>query len=532
MSTQRTPIEKAIVRARKVSFLGLNWDSVVKYFFGGNAWAAIIILALITLFLFKEGAGFVGQNVENLRIYREAGLEYVDILKEQSEEFTNLSRQLNAIRLTQVKKMFADDMELQAVNASLASFDGFAAKFSEAGRPLYGLVSDLTDVASSAKEKAKVRVDALTARDRYKAMGKTEEAEAIEVPEVDFGVEIQILRDTVDAVYPEVVTEMRTKIGEALAAPPELPVAGWKAPLDRFIEEANQFLENMPEIREKLAAWNPDKPVPYYEGLTSFLFGKRWLTASYWQDFYGVIPLLVGSLLVSAIALAVAIPLGIAGAIYVNQVASKREQDFIKPSIEFIAAFPSVVLGFFGIIVLGSTLRSFSEISWLSWFPGFPMSERLNATTAGLLLGLMAVPTIFSLAEDAINNVPVHFKEASFALGASKLQTLVRIILPASLSGIIAAVLLGFGRVIGETMVVLLCAGNRIAIPEFSEGLGAIFEPVHTMTGIIAQEMGEVEFGSIHYRALFMVAILLFLLALVINFLAQKIVTKFKISIG
>jgi phosphate transport system permease protein len=160
------------------------------------------------------------------------------------------------------------------------------------------------------------------------------------------------------------------------------------------------------------------------------------------------------------------------------------------------------------------------------------MSERLNATTAGLLLGLMAVPTIFSLAEDAINNVPVHFKEASFALGASKLQTLVRIILPASLSGIIAAVLLGFGRVIGETMVVLLCAGNRIAIPDFSEGLGAIFEPVHTMTGIIAQEMGEVEFGSIHYRALFMVAIFLFLLALVINYLAQKIVTRFKIAIG
>ena len=151
MSTQRTPIEKAILGARRVSFLGLNWDAVVKYFFGGNAWVAIIILALITLFLFREGAGFVGQNVENLRTYRAAGLEYVDILRGQSEEFTNLSRQLNAIRLQQVKKMFADKIDLKEVNASLKPFDEFSSKFSEAGSPLYGLVSDLTDVASAAK---------------------------------------------------------------------------------------------------------------------------------------------------------------------------------------------------------------------------------------------------------------------------------------------------------------------------------------------------------------------------------------------
>ena len=160
------------------------------------------------------------------------------------------------------------------------------------------------------------------------------------------------------------------------------------------------------------------------------------------------------------------------------------------------------------------------------------MSERLNALTAGCLLALISVPTIFSLAEDALNNVPIHFKEASYALGANRLQTIVRILIPASLSGIISAVLLGFGRVIGETMIVLLCAGNRIAIPDFTQGLGAFFQPVHTMTGIIAQEMGEVAQGSIHYRALFMVGIVLFLLSLGINYVAQWIVHRFRISIG
>ena len=154
------------------------------------------------------------------------------------------------------------------------------------------------------------------------------------------------------------------------------------------------------------------------------------------------------------------------------------------------------------------------------------------AVTCACLLALIAVPTIFTLAEDALQNVPKAFKEASFALGATRLQTIVRIIVPASLSGIISAVLLGLGRVIGETMVVLLCAGNRIAIPDFTAGLAVITQPVHTMTGIIAQEMGEVVQGSIHYRALFVVGLVLFFLSLTINFLAQKIVRKYRISIG
>jgi phosphate transport system permease protein len=268
------------------------------------------------------------------------------------------------------------------------------------------------------------------------------------------------------------------------------------------------------------------------EAFTAFAFGRQWLTASFWQDWYGVLPLLVGSLLVSTVALALAVPFGVGAAIYANQIATKREQKIIKPAIEFIAAFPSVVLGFFGIAVLGQLLRTLSEQPWLAWVPGFPFSERLNVLTAGCLLALIAVPTIFTLAEDALNNVPQAMKEASFALGASRLQTTLRIIVPASLSGIISAVLLGLGRVFGETMVVLLCAGNRIAIPDFSQGLAVLVEPVHTMTGIIAQEMGEVVRGSIHYRALFMVGLVLFVVTLLLNCAAQHIVRRYRIAVG
>ena len=226
----------------------------------------------------------------------------------------------------------------------------------------------------------------------------------------------------------------------------------------------------------------------------------------------------------------IAIPLGVAAAIYVNQLARPVEQALIKPYIEFISAIPSVVLGFFGIAMLGETLRRLSQLPSLSWVPGFPIAERLNASTAACLLALMAIPTIFSLAEDALNNVPRSFREASLALGATRLQTIIQITVPAALSGIMAAILLGFGRVIGETMVVLLCAGNRIAIPDMSKGLGVIFQPVHTMTGIIAQEVGEVAYYSIHYRALFMLGALLFLISLLVNWLAQKIVRRYRIS--
>jgi phosphate transport system permease protein len=300
----------------------------------------------------------------------------------------------------------------------------------------------------------------------------------------------------------------------------------------KWSEPARGYVARLSATSQQLEAWDPHKPVPAYRAVTSFLFGNQWITASFWQDWYGIVPLLVGSIMVAAVALAIAVPFGVASAIYVSEVASRAEKRLIKPYIEFISAIPSVVLGFFGIAVVGEALRTASHLSILQWVPFFPISERLNVFTAGCLLALMSIPTIFTLSEDALRNVPRGFKEASYALGANRLQTISRVLVPASLSGIVSAALLGLGRVIGETMVVLLCAGNRIAIPDFTEGVGAFFQPVHTMTGIIAQEMGEVVRGSIHYRALFMVGLVLFVLTLAINYLAQKFVARFRMSIG
>ena len=161
--------------------------------------------------------------------------------------------------------------------------------------------------------------------------------------------------------------------------------------------------------------------------VTSFLFGRDWITASFWQDWYGIIPLLVGSIMVSIVALAIAVPFGVASAIYVSEIAFPAEKRLIKPYVEFIAAIPSVVLGFFGIAVVGETIRQLSQSRFFHWVGFFPISERLNVFTAGSLLALMAVPTIFTLAEDALRNVPRGFKEASYALGANRLQTIGRV---------------------------------------------------------------------------------------------------------
>ncbi|MDB6077947.1 MAG: pstC, partial [Akkermansiaceae bacterium] len=306
-------------------------------------------------------------------------------------------------------------------------------------------------------------------------------------------------------------------------------------------DKANHYLatfrKGAPEYERQLAdttpamnAWKDDAPVSIGSAVSGFLTGKKWVTGGGWQDFYGIVPLFVGSLIIALIALALAIPLGVGAAIYTNQLAGKRQQNFIKPTIEFLQAIPSVVLGFLGIAVLGTWLQDTSAHDAFSWLPGFPIQQRLNMFTAGCLLGLMAIPTIFSLSEDALNNVPSAFAEASDALGASKLQTIFRVVVPAGISGILAAVLLGLGRVIGETMVVLLVAGNRIAIPDFTEGLGTFFQPAHTLTGIIAQELGEVPFGSVHYRALFVVGLLLFMIVLAINWIAQRLMRRFQIG--
>jgi phosphate transport system permease protein len=492
-------------------------ESAIKAFFGSNALVAIVVLALITIFLFREGFGFFGQNLDNLRLYRRAGLEYVDIIRDQAQQHAALSRKLGEIRQLETRN---------APGVNLEAFDQFSSAFSDSGEFLNALVSDSNDQALALRE-------AMIAAGAPAAVSSTTESESATPPSalVDRKTAMNTLR-MADQKFPTIGESMRTKIDNLLASAPALNSPKAKQAFEIWKKKTRDYVASFPAVAEKLRTWNAEEPMPASRAITSFLFGTNWITASFWQDWYGIIPLLVGSLMVSAVALVLAVPLGVCSAIYVSEVAAKGEKALIKPYIEFISAIPSVVLGFFGIAVVGQAVRALSQMPSMKWVPFFPISERLNVFTAGALLALMAVPTIFTLAEDALRNVPRGFKEASYALGANRLQTIARVLVPASLSGIISAVLLGLGRVIGETMVVLLCAGNRIAIPDFTQGLGAFFQPVHTMTGIIAQEMGEVVRGSIHYRALFMVGLVLFALTLGINYLAQRLVARYRMSVG
>ncbi len=502
-------------------------ERLIAAFFGGNALVAVIVLALITIFLFREGVGFFGQNLRNIQLYRSAGLELVDFAREQSDAHSALSRGLTLVRDQERRALLSMGRDDAAAAAELGAFDQFTERFSDASEDLNGLVSDAGEIAVANR----ALLAGYAPQEEEAAATGAEMPATTATPPPDVSAQLEPLRATM-ATFPQVAASVTTRVQEAIATAPPMRGEGSQRSMDKWRSLAADYVASYGPATQRIQQWDPNAPVPWTRSVSAFLFGRDWVTASFWQDWYGIIPLFVGSLMVSFIALTIAVPFGVASAIYVSEIATKSEKALIKPYIEFIAAIPSVVLGFFGIAVVGTAIRALSELPALSWVPFFPLSERLNVFTAGSLLALMAIPTIFTLAEDALRNVPRGFKEASYALGANRLQTIGRVLVPASLSGIISAILLGLGRVIGETMVVLLCAGNRIAIPDFTQGLGAFFQPVHTMTGIIAQEMGEVVRNSIHYRALFMVGLVLFFLTLGINFLAQKFVARYRMSIG
>lgn len=243
----------------------------------------------------------------------------------------------------------------------------------------------------------------------------------------------------------------------------------------------------------------------------SHLLGERWIPVSFQKESFGILPLLTGSLLVTALATLIAIPFGICGAVYISELAHEKEKEILKPFIELLAGIPSVVLGFFGLVVLAPLVK---EV--------FALHTGLTALTGALLLALMAIPTIMSISEDAIRSVPISYKQASLALGASKLQTIWKVTVPAALSGITAAVMLGMGRVIGETMAVMMVTGNAAIITADP------FNSVRTMTATIAAEMGEVPFGSEHYRALFCIGIVLLLATFALNLAAQRVLKKYR----
>src|SRR3989339_903885 len=234
-----------------------------------------------------------------------------------------------------------------------------------------------------------------------------------------------------------------------------------------------------------------------------FLFGKSWYPISEPPQL-GILPLILGSLLVTLGAAIISVPIGIACAIYIAEVAPLKIKEILKAGIELLAAIPSVVLGFIGMITL---------VPWVK--NTFNLPTGLTALSGAIMLAFMAMPTIVSIAEDALYSVPRTYKEGAFALGATHWQTIWWVILPAASPGILAAVMLGIGRVVGETMAVMMITGNAASIPN------GFLQPVRTMTATIAAEMGEWGGGSEHYFALFAIGLILFIISFAINLTAD-----------
>ena len=635
------PNDACFKRKRGFHLMGLNFnaDGIVKGFFGGNAYLAILFLLFICIFLFKSAIGFIPNYRTELSEARESGIEAANHINYQLVGYDALYTKINQAFINEKRAKFGDlatlvpiyeefetiiDDELEDEVDEYTEMDDGPEKKAFATE-LTGLVTkacaelpkeallksiqarlpETTEINTETYDKALLyaheyalndyetpdEVDEIPSMineqmgDFNKAIGliKTSDDDLRSIfknidklasdtntklannrknsasiaslkadledsdidPQVAEAIKARIVElepniveidteETILPIYEEIAKhdaaadEMVNQFEEGLQLLEKTEITTEKSNI--LISESGRLFTELKEIvverKKSLSEWKHDKPVTIWNSITAFFFGADWKTGSDRQSLYGLVPLFSGSLLISLVAMLFAVPLAVGAAIYVNQFAHKKEAGILKPAIEFIQAIPSVVLGLFGVLVVAGLLQFISQISWLSWVPGFPIQDRLNVLLAGLLLAFMACPTIFTLAEDALNNVPKAYSEASLAMGANKLQTVVKVVVPASLSGIIAAIMLGFGRVIGETMVVLLVAGNKAKIPDLSQGLGALGESVHTMTGIIAQEYGELEPGVLHWKALFMVGLVLFLISLSINSVCQRVISR------
>ena len=233
------------------------------------------------------------------------------------------------------------------------------------------------------------------------------------------------------------------------------------------------------------------------------IFSRTWYPI---EGYFGILPLLLGSVLVTVGALLVAVPFGVGVAVFISEIAPAWAKEILKPFVEILAGLPSVVLGFLGILVVAPNLRRLLDLP-----------TGLTALAGALLLGGITIPTVVSIAEDALNTVPRSYREASLALGATRWQTIWGVTVPAARSGILTAIMLGIGRTMGETMTVMMVTGNAPVLPL---SLNSMLMPVRTMTATIASEMGEVANGSSHYHVLFFIGIVLFVISMVINVVA------------
>jgi phosphate transport system permease protein len=626
--------------------LGIGKQEAIKYFFGGNATLAVVLIVLIVGFLSYHAWNFLPQYKKSLTLYRLSGQEFTDYASDQltaQKELSSLASQVPAYELKHrlgalydleavhsdfknkaQKKLIAERKELQRAKSNLekcqsmeplvqTDVDSASARLKEATDALRKQAKDVlnkinysdlenkslvTDEQYLDDIRASVTSNIIQGKttDFIKTIRKTEAEKSAEImalphmqqlteargmlvaPQAAFNnylkkyrliasdnkgqaethstaaerKEAQLIKaklapseqqreldlikaqriltatpdydklnqplyDSLDE-HLEVQLKLVGETREALAAMPKgTDFEGAKA-RDRIAKIrllGEEFFPLAEAKRNNMEKWSHTEPVTIGQAFSGFFMGTQWVSNSSWQDFYGVLPLLTGSFLVALVAIVLAVPFAVGGAIYVNRLSSPFEQRWIKPIIEFIGAIPSIVMAFLGVVVVGALIQEHSQNPLLSWIPSFPVEQDKTILTAGILLALMSVPTVFTLAEDALNNVPKAYKEAALALGSTDLQTVMKVIIPSCASGIIAAVLLGFGRIIGETMVVLLVMGGRIAIPD------SISDPAHSMTGIMAQEIGEVEQGTLHWSALFMVGLSLFVIALTLNYVAQ-----------
>ena len=298
----------------------------------------------------------------------------------------------------------------------------------------------------------------------------------------------------------------------------------WKSPLSKkFIKEKGMktilFLSAISAIIVMFSIiiflFRDAYPIFQRIGLESFLTGMRWNPVGQ-PPLYGALPLIIATLLVTLGAMVIAIPLSIGSAIFISEIATPKMKAIIKPAIELLAGIPSVVYGFFGLLILTTWIQgTFNVPTGETWLAG------------SILLGIMAIPTITSVAEDAISSVPREYKEGSLAVGATRWQTISKVVVPSAISGITAAIILGIGRAIGETMAVMMVCGNPTygLIPS---PITNIFTPVKTLTATLGIEMGEVATGSDHYYALFGLALILLIITLVINILATVVLGRLK----
>ncbi|MCS5643846.1 MAG: phosphate ABC transporter permease subunit PstC [Dehalococcoidia bacterium] len=284
-------------------------------------------------------------------------------------------------------------------------------------------------------------------------------------------------------------------------------LCGWSAILFVLAIFFFVFKESLPALTGIEDAFTAAETQTEQLDLVEFTTSPRWIPESAKQPAFGILALVVGTLSVTFFSILIAVPLGLGAAVYVAEFAGNKSRETLKILIELLAAIPSVVWGFIGIVLMNPLITDLT---------GEPVG--LNIMNAGIILALMSVPIIVSVSEDALRAVPDSFREAGLAMGANRWEMIYKVLFPAAKNGLLAAVLLGIGRGIGETMAVLMCTGHSVNMPT------SLFDPVRTLTATIAAELGEAVRGDLHYHTLFLIGIVLFAFAFIVNLTADLVV--------